>query len=153
MSKSQVMDLKQIQELLKKFGLKLTLSRLKILEIFFSSNRAITYSEILEFTSKAVDRVTIYRTLKSFEDIGVIHRVLGVSNVPTYALSIRLTSPPLLDFRQHLHFCCVKCHGVFCLNDHAMPSVIIPEQYKVHSISLTVFGICQICNLPPIDSE
>jgi Fur family ferric uptake transcriptional regulator len=140
------MDLREIKKMLKCFGLKLTSPRLKVLEAFFSSDRGITYSEILEFTSKAVDRVTIYRTLKSFEDIGFIHRIIGVSDVPTYALSISAINAPKYNFKQHLHFCCVKCNGVFCLTDHAMPPVIIPEQYKVHSVSLTVVGVCQSCN-------
>ncbi len=139
--------------MLKDFGLKLTSPRLKVLEAFFSSDRGITYSEILEFTSKAVDRVTIYRTLKSFEDIGFIHRIIGASDVPTYALSINAISATQTNFKQHLHFCCTKCHGVFCLYDHAMPTVILPGQYQVHSLNLTLTGLCRTCNFSLADPD
>jgi len=139
--------------MLKKYGLKLTSPRLKVLEAFFSSDRGITYCEILEFTSKTVDRVTVYRTLKSFEDIGLIHRIIGANDVPAYAMSIGTGSARQAGFKQHLHFCCTKCHGVFCLTDHTMPSIILPEPYQVHSMNLTIVGLCRSCNFSADDPD
>jgi Fur family transcriptional regulator, ferric uptake regulator len=146
------MDIKEIKSMLKKYGLKLTSPRLKVLEVFFSSDRAVTYCEILEFNAKAVDRVTVYRTLKSFEDIGLIHRIIGASDVPAYALSIGKGSARA-GFKQHLHFRCTKCHGFFCLNDHAMSTIIFPEPYQVHSMNLTIIGLCRTCNFSANDPD
>jgi Fur family transcriptional regulator, ferric uptake regulator len=147
------MDIEEIKSMLKKYGLKLTSPRLKVLEVFFSSIRAVTYCEILEFTAKTVDRVTVYRTLKLFEDIGLIHRIIGASDVPAYALSIGTDSTRQAGFKQHLHFCCTKCHGVFCLNDHSMPSIILPEPYQVHSMNLILTGLCRACNFSADDPD
>ncbi len=147
------MDIKEIKSILKEYGLKLTSPRLKVLKVFFSSDRAVTYFEILEFTAKTVDRVTVYRTLKSLEDIGLIHRIIGASDIPSYALSIGAGSAQKVGFKQHLHFCCRKCHGVFCLNNHAMPSIILPELYKVHSMDLIITGLCRTCNFSADDPD
>jgi Fur family ferric uptake transcriptional regulator len=143
------MDIKEIKSILKKYGMKLTSPRSKVLEAFYLSDRAVTYCEILEFAAKTIDRVTIYRTLKSFEDIGLIHRIVGASEAPAYALSVG--SAQQLEFKQHLHFGCTKCQGVFCLNDYGMPSVSLPEPFRVHSMSLIITGLCRSCNLSADD--
>lgn len=143
------MDIREIKSMLKKCGLKLTSPRSKVLEAFYLSDRAITYGEILEFAAKTIDRVTVYRTLKSFEDIGLIHRIVGASDVPAYALTGDGTQQS--GFKQHLHFCCTRCHGIFCLNDHAMPSVSLPDPFRVYSMSLIITGLCQSCNLSADD--
>jgi len=138
--------------MLKMYGLKLTSPRLKVLEVFFSADRAVTYGELLEFNAKIIDRVTVYRTLKVFEEIGLIHRINGTSDGPAYALSTR-TGSAQTGFKQHLHFCCTKCHGVFCLNDHAMPTIILPELYQVHSMNLILTGLCRTCNFSADDPD
>lgn len=146
------MDIKEFKGILKAYGLKLTLPRSKMLEVFFLADRAVTYGEILEFTAKTVDRVTVYRTLKALEAIGLIHRINGVGDGPAYALSIR-TGSGNAGFKQHLHFCCTNCHGIFCLNEHAMPTIILPEPYQVHSMSLIISGLCRTCNLSANDPD
>jgi len=142
------MDLKEIKTMLKKHGLKLTPPRLKVLEVLISADRAVTYSEILEANGKTVDRVTVYRTLKILEDIGLIHRIMGAGDVPVYAPSTGKDNARQTGFKAHLHFYCTKCQGVFCLDDHAMPSVILPEAYQVHAINLILTGQCRVCNFP-----
>ena len=135
------MDTEDIKSLLSKHRLKLTSPRLKLLEVLWSSERAITHAELLMNADSSVDRVTIYRTLKLLEDIGFIHRIMGAGEVPVYALSFRKNG-----FKEHLHFACTKCHGVFCLHDHPMPPVMLPEQYQLHSLNLTLTGLCDTCN-------
>ncbi len=143
------MDIKEIKELLKKNGLKLTSPRLKVLEVFFSADRAVTYGEILAIV-KAIDRVTIYRTLKLLEDIELIHLITGPGDGPAYALSTRKGGTQT-GFKQHLHFCCTQCHGIFCLTDHAVPVITLPERYQVHSMNLVVNGLCRACNFSADD--
>ena len=138
--------MKEIKNILKRYGLKLTLPRLKLLEIFLSNNKAVTHGELLKLTEKTFDRVTVYRTLKSFEDLGIIHRIIGANDSPNYALS---AMPKMgsneLNKKPHLHFSCVKCNGVFCLNDQFVPQINLPGTYEVHSLNLVVKGICKEC--------
>lgn len=97
-----------------------------------------TFNEILEFTDNAIDRVTLYRTLKSFEILGVIHRVVGVEDVTTYALLQNENNLSPADLKSHFHFCCTECNGIFCLNDYQIPRITLPNQYLIHSLNLTI---------------
>jgi len=141
------MEVENIKNILKEHRLKLTSPRSKVLEVLFSSDRALTYSEIMATCARTVDRVTVYRTLKLFEEIGLIHRITGVNDMPNYALSIRADGTPQPIHQQHLHFYCTCCQGVFCLQDHDLPALELPERYQVHSMNLTITGLCSACNL------
>lgn len=143
------MDIKEIKQLLKPYGLKLTLARLKVLEIFLSNDKAVTYAELLRLTEQVFDRVTVYRILRSFEDLGIIHRIVGATSSVNYALSIISMAGKKNPRQQHLHFSCTRCHAVYCLDDQLAPSVTLPDNYEVHSLSMIVIGICRICTEKP----
>jgi len=140
------MNTNEIRQLLKPYGLALTLPRLKLLEIFLSNDTALTYAELLRLTNDVFDRVSVYRTLKVFEDAGIIHRIVGASSSPSYALSDLGKPQKEPNHPQHLHFSCIKCNCVYCLDDQLVPSVTLPDVYEVHSLSMIVVGICRICN-------
>jgi Fur family ferric uptake transcriptional regulator len=141
--------MKEIKQLLKPYGLKLTLARLKVLEIFLSNDKALTYAELLQLTEQVFDRVTVYRILRSFEDLGIIHRIVGANSSVNYALSIISKADKKKSQEQHLHFSCIKCNGVYCLDDQLVPSITLPDIYEVHSLNMVVVGICRICNEKP----
>jgi Fur family ferric uptake transcriptional regulator len=128
-------------------GLKKTGYRLSILQVFFFSQNAITNAEIEQLLQLPVDRVTLYRILKVFEETGIIHRVIDINGVPKFALSIhkKLTDKGKTQ-PQHLHFSCIKCKNIFCLDGPAIPKVTIPDTYEVHSLNMTIVGVCQNCN-------
>ena len=140
------MNVTEIKRLLKPYGLKLTLIRLKLLEIFLSSDTALTFAELLCLTNKVFDRVSVYRTLKAFEDAGIIHRVIGVTSSPSYALSALGKLTKESDHPQHLHFRCTKCNCVYCLHDYRAPSITLPDGYEGYTLSIIVVGTCRICN-------
>jgi Fur family ferric uptake transcriptional regulator len=151
-SKGSAMNMNEIKQMLKPYGLKLTLPRLKVIEVFLANDKAVTYGEVLRLTEETFDRVTIYRTLKSFEDLGIIHRIVGANSSPNYALSGAGKTNTEKPRRQHLHFSCIKCNGVYCLDDHLVPQVILPDIYEVHSLNMIVIGICNKCiNIPHAD--
>jgi Fur family ferric uptake transcriptional regulator len=147
------MNKQKIKQLLKPFALKLTLPRLKLLEIFLSHDKAITVAELLTLTEHIFDRVTVYRTLKSFEDFGIIHRIVGPHGSPNYALSGLGEMNPAKSSGHHLHFSCIKCNGVYCLDDQLVPPVNLPDIYEVHSLNMLVVGICRCCNENSNQSE
>jgi Fur family ferric uptake transcriptional regulator len=45
-------------------------------------DKAFTAAELLVLTVSIFDRGTVYRTLRSFEDIGIIHRIIGANSSP-----------------------------------------------------------------------
>jgi Fur family ferric uptake transcriptional regulator len=75
-----------IQEILKRNQLSVTESRKKILELFQSNEGALAHHDIEERTSEKFDRVTIYRTLQTFVEKGIIHTIPTADNSILYAL-------------------------------------------------------------------
>ena len=61
--------------ILKEHNLKSTESRLTILAIFKKNMHALSYNDIESLLTVKLDRVTVYRTLKSFEENGLIHQI------------------------------------------------------------------------------
>lgn len=139
------MNITTFKNRLKTSGLKLTLPRKKILEYLLGKTEAVTYNELLQLAEqdKDMDRVTIYRTLKSFEEIGLLHRVFSGEGVQHFALVKDVE--PAETSKQHLHFCCIACKSVFTLDDYAIPKIELPSQYNVISLDMTITGICKKC--------
>ena len=70
--------------ILKNSSLSVTAGRKRILDIFLSANNALAHQDIEQQCSDQYDRVTIYRTLQTFLDKGIIH------NIPTTDNNINL---------------------------------------------------------------
>ena len=118
--------------------------RLDILEFFLSKNYALAHAEIESAIDKGYDRVTIYRTLKSFEEQGLIHKVLDESGTSKYALcASHCISHKHTD--AHIHFNCEQCGHTFCLEDVPIPAVQLPIDYQLVSYNFLVQGICKDC--------
>jgi Fur family ferric uptake transcriptional regulator len=76
----------KIIDLLKRTGLSITDGRKKILEGFFQENSALAHADIELHVGTDFDRVTIYRTLQTFVDKGIIHTIPTPDNAVVYAL-------------------------------------------------------------------
>ena len=61
--------------LLKHHDLRLTQVRKEVLSVFLKKEQALSQSDIEENVGQ-IDRITLYRTLRSFEDNGLIHRAI-----------------------------------------------------------------------------
>jgi len=72
--------------LLIRYELRKTNIRKEVLESFISSEgRALSHSQ-LELMLEDTDRVTLYRTLKTFEQKGIIHQAVDGSGIMKFAL-------------------------------------------------------------------
>ena len=76
----------EIRDLLKKNHMSVTDSRLQILELFYHAPGALAHADIEKKASDKIDRVTIYRTLQTFEEKGIIHTIPSADNSVKYAL-------------------------------------------------------------------
>lgn len=136
---------KEIDELLKKSGLKVTPTRRLILTVFKKHAFALSYNDIEGGIKEKLDKVTIYRTLKSFEEKGIIHQILDSSNQLKYALC----SDSCSDHEHHdahIHFKCITCEQTYCIEDREIPQISLPSGFdQVHS-SMLVEGVCRGCN-------
>jgi Fur family ferric uptake transcriptional regulator len=131
--------------LLKDFSLRSTPSRQEILLLFLNKEYALSHGDIEREISNTLDRVTVYRTLKTFLDKGLIHKVLDDEGSLKYALCKEACS--LTDHHHnHVHFKCIRCGQTNCLNVE-IPPVKLPKGYKPQELNLLIQGVCNNCSL------
>lgn len=117
--------------------------RVSIIDLFLKSDQAISKQD-LESKLPDLDRITLYRTLKTFEDKGLIHKVVNSSNKVKYALCSESCGDHKHD-DHHIHFECTECHKTICLDEIPLPQISLPANYLVSKVQLSVEGICQDC--------
>ncbi len=131
-------------DILKKNQLSVTAGRKKILELFLNSPGALAHSDIEKNTDGAFDRVTVYRTLQTFVDKGIIHNIPTTDNSILYALC-KDNCEQGHHHDNHVHFICEKCNKTICLDDVTVPEVKLPKGFKPKHAEMVVNGICDDC--------
>ena len=134
----------QIQELLKRNQLSITDSRSKILELFLLQQGALAHADIEKKSGAGFDRVTVYRTLQTFVEKGIIHTIPTADNSILYALCKDACTEGQHHDR-HVHFVCSKCSNTICLEDITVPDVKLPNGYQATQVEVVVNGICKNC--------
>ena len=92
-------------EILKRNSLSITDGRIKILELFYASDGALAHADIEKNAGLVLDRVTVYRTLQTFVEKGIIHQVPTTDNSVLYALC-RQNCANGHHHDNHVHFVC-----------------------------------------------
>lgn len=132
-----------VRNLLKVHQLRTTPVRQKVLDLFMQSKHAIGKSNI-EDALEDIDRITLYRTLRTFEQKGIIHEAMDGSGKTKYALcSHQCTEHRHHD--NHAHFYCTHCKKTVCMNTISVPAVEIPSGFQIESAQLMLSGICKEC--------
>lgn len=136
--------LEDIEKLLESHALKKTSARIEMLKIFMKYNYALGAKEVILNMKKMHDRVTVYRTLASFEKCGIIHKASEDSSGVKYALC-KHTCSEKSHKDEHVHLICEKCSQTYCLEDVKVPKVKTLEKFLVQKINYTINGICNTC--------
>jgi Fur family ferric uptake transcriptional regulator len=134
----------QIEEILKKNHLSVTDSRQKIMQLFLNANGALAHADIEKKTGESFDRVTVYRTLQSFVEKGIIHLIPTRDNSIKYALC-KDDCEAGHHHDNHVHFICDECHKTICLDDVTVPQVKLPKGFTPQHAEMVVNGICEAC--------
>jgi len=131
-------------EILTSNKLKQTGPRLMVLEHIMGQDVAVSQPELEKTLGKKVDRVTLYRTLSTFEEKGILHKIMDTHGIANFAIcNSNCSSQQHHD--EHLHFNCVQCNKVYCL-DIKIPKTTIPAGFTMNAIQLMASGICESCN-------
>jgi Fur family ferric uptake transcriptional regulator len=130
--------------ILRKNGLSVTDSRQKILELFLQSKGALEHADIEKRTGENFDRVTVYRTLQSFVEKGLIHLIPTTDNTVKYALC-KDDCEAGHHHDNHVHFLCGECGKTTCLDDVTVPAVKLPKGFSPDHAEMVVTGICGDC--------
>jgi len=134
----------QIDDILRRNQLSVTGSRKRILELFLMSNGALAHGDIEKKTGEKFDRVTVYRTLQTFLEKGIIHTIPTVDNSVLYALCKDDCSEGH-HHDNHVHFVCERCSKTICLADIIIPEVKLPLGFLPHEYQMVVTGLCKEC--------
>lgn len=144
LKKNQPMKDTTIQNILKRHQLKKTATRTKILELYINHDHALSHKEIEDILSDKHDRVTIYRTLNSFEEKGIIHKVHDNNPSVRYALCGNDCGHQHHQ-DDHIHFNCTACNKTFCIESVLLPTISIPTSFHTESIHFFAKGLCKNC--------
>ena len=124
-------------------AVRITPMRQLLLEYFLEQNGTFSLIELENIFPKS-DRITIYRTLKTFEKKGIIHSISYGKGEMKYALcSEQCTSLSHID--QHPHFQCERCKRITCMSDLIVPNMELPKEYLPKGMDIMIKGLCPNC--------
>ncbi|RKZ87129.1 MAG: ferric iron uptake transcriptional regulator [Gammaproteobacteria bacterium] len=129
---------------LRKAGLKVTLPRLKVLEILETADHRHlsaedVYKAMLEM-GEEIGLATVYRVLTQFEGAGLVSRLSIEGGHAVFELE---------DGSHHDHLLCVRCHRIEEFVDEVIEQrqqVIAAEKgFEMTDHSLYIYGVCKHC--------
>jgi Fur family ferric uptake transcriptional regulator len=135
----------QVIDTLKKNQLSITDSRKTILQLFMQSDGALAHMDIENNTGEEFDRVTIYRTLQTFVDKGIIHTIPSADNAIRYALC-KDACREGHHHDNHIHFMCDHCSTTYCLDHVEVPALQLPGGFMASRTDMVVSGCCNRCS-------
>ena len=133
-----------IADILHQKNMSITESRKKILSLFLRDNDALTHGDIEKRAGEKFDRVTVYRTLQTFVEKGIIHTIPTEENAVLYALCKDCAEGHHHD--DHVHFVCTACNTTICLDDVVSPAFDLPSGYVAESVNVIIKGVCKNCS-------
>ncbi len=133
----------RLNDILRRKHLSITDSRKKILSLFLNSQDALTHGDIESKAGEKFDRVTVYRTLQTFVEKGIVHTIPTSDNSIRYALCKDCEEGHHHD--NHVHFICSNCNKTFCLDDVVSPQVDLPNGFIADNVQVVINGICRDC--------
>jgi len=130
--------------LLRQHKLKVTQPRLSLLKIISEKETAISQPDLEKMLGDAVDRVTLYRVLATFEEKGILHKIFDLHGTATYALCSTACDEHH-HHDEHVHFICSSCNNIYCLDDIKLPKINLPKGYQLQSVGINAVGLCAEC--------
>ena len=128
---------------IKTLGLKTTKAREGLLEIFEHQKKPIGVSDYLKLLKKRgveADQTTIYRSLNTFINKGLVREIYFNDGLVRYELS----SKP-----EHHHAVCLKCGNIEdildCSVEQIEKQISKKKGFSIISHSLEFFGVCKKC--------
>jgi Fur family ferric uptake transcriptional regulator/Fur family zinc uptake transcriptional regulator len=136
-------QMRSASDLLRAAGLRRTPARLSVLDRIEALARPLSHGELLALPELgALDDITLYRTLATLVEVGLVHRVHGIDGTWRYCAQPRdIQGCP----GNHAHFLCTTCGAMTCLLTQPMPRVVVPPGVEVEGRHFLVHGRCAAC--------
>ena len=137
-----------VLEKMREAGLRLTQSRLKILELLESTQKSLSPSEIFltlqkKFKDQDFDRVTVYRILEKFEELEIVHAVGDGKYI--------YCTHQACGHDKHFIAICTRCGYVTDVGGTTKTLQVLSDfiekeaKFKMTNDSIVVRGLCQKC--------
>ena len=132
----------KVDKLLNSAKLKRTGPRRTILEILLAGNRPQTADEIVSAMGNTrPNKVTVYRTLESMVDAGLVHKAFVGERSQHYELADKCT-----EHQCHPHFVCTDCGRTSCMHDVSVPmATSAPAGFVIQRQQVKLEGLCPEC--------
>ncbi|OBX26140.1 Fur family ferric uptake transcriptional regulator [Gelidibacter algens] len=121
-----------------------TAMRLLVLKFLLQKKVAVSLTNIEEYFDNS-ERTTLYRTLKTFEENGIVHQIDDGTGTIKYAVCEENCNCEL-EQDLHLHFYCNNCDETVCLTEYKIPHINLPEGYLAENVNLVIKGLCEKCS-------
>lgn len=131
------------EQKLKDKQIKPTAMRLVVLNFLLKQSSALSLTD-MELKMDRTDRVTLYRTIRTFEENGLVHRIEDGTGITKFALCAS-ECDVAGHHDLHLHFYCNICKETHCLPKILIPEIKLPPGYSSLETQLIVKGTCHIC--------
>ena len=137
-------------ELLKQHALKRTPVRVGVLKILEAAAAPLDAADVLKQLPEQTEPVTVYRTLNTFTEKKIVHRVRGEDRSWRYALGSITGDRKSTADHQHAHFVCDECGTVECVDDIKIPTkalTAVPPApgYQINYPEVLLHGTCPKC--------
>ena len=135
------MSRQRAEEILKQHEKRATEKRVALLKILMDSSKAFTLSGIEKQLTIPIDRVTIYRTLHSYEMMGLVTKMVDHKGTCIYMYNHEAHS----NSHVHPHLRCKVCEKVVCLP--CLPSEYTNKlvKHEIEEMYFLMEGICSKC--------
>lgn len=134
--------MKENESKLENRNIKPTAMRELVLKVLSEQSAAISLADLEQKFDKA-DKVTLYRTLKTFEENKLIHSIDDGTGSVKYAMCQDNCQCNPKDL--HVHFFCTKCQQTYCLKEIPIPQINLPSNFRLETSNMLVKGVCANC--------
>lgn len=132
----------QARTMLKAARLYCTPGRVAILNVLLKAGKPLSQDQVARRCGPGrFDKVTIYRTLASLLEVGLVHKVFVDKRARHYELAHNCT-----ERQCHPHFTCTSCGDTHCLTEISLPMAQSPYKgFIIHRQQVRLEGLCPGC--------
>ncbi len=130
----------ELEHLLEHHGIRPTAVRILVYRAIHHRSEAFSLADVENWLPE-MDRSSIFRALKLFTEHQLLHEIDDGSGIFKYCVCRCEGSHHL----NHIHFACTQCGKTYCLEDHTIPLVSLPDGFETHEVEYIVKGVCPRC--------
>jgi len=131
------------EDKLKAKGIRPTAMRELVLKFLENQSHAVSLNDIESGMSHS-DRITLYRTIKTFQEKGLVHSIEDGTGATKFALCFN-DCEVSCHHDLHIHFYCNSCKETYCLPKTHVPEISLPAKFRLDEINLMAKGVCDKC--------